>query len=388
MPKNLSVHEDIDVGWCAATSLNETVDAEGVPRYFDVNESDPRAPAERRYDHPEVEQLRRYLEANNGLTDLEICAPTDLESIARIFQRDGFVVVKDLLSDNELNRFREGCSTKLDELLAIPGTDGRKYLTETNRLPHRYSYGTSSASRQLLHEPVWASMVDLPTTSPILETLFGPTGYWVSGSGGDLCLPGAIEYQVLHTDFPINYEVSQARVEQARSLGVKPRYLDNGEMDARSQQMVLLKTPPVITINFFMSALTWENGPIRHIPGSHAMPFNPPDQFEEPEWMRLATMVGAPAGAGIFRDSRAWHGATPNVSRQVRAMPNVEYAAPWSDEGLFLKTMPHQVWQGLSPRGQEICKKVVQAEGEWPAGAGVMHPLAHQRELAKTQGSD
>ncbi|MGK0222802.1 MAG: hypothetical protein ACI9ON_002042 [Limisphaerales bacterium] len=388
MSKRLSVHEDVDLGWCAVTSPNETVDAEGLPRYFDAHESDPRAPAERRYEHPEVQDLRHYLEANNGLTDLEICDPADLESIARIFQRDGFVVVKDLLSNAELNRFRDGCTSKLGELVDIPGTGGRKYVTETNRLPHRYSYGTSSASRQLLHEPIWASMVDLPTTTPILETLFGPKGYWVLGAGGDLCLPGAIEYQVLHTDFVTNYEVSEVRVEQARSLGVKPRYLENGEMDARSQQMVLLKTPPVITINFFMSDLTWENGPIRHIPGSHAMPFNPPGQLEEPEWMRLATMVGASAGAGIFRDSRAWHGATPNVSRQVRAMPNVEYAAPWTDDGLFLKTMPHEIWQGLSVHGQQICEKVVQPEGEWPAGAGVMHPLAHQRELAKTEQAD
>ena len=81
-----------------------------------------------------------------------------------------------------------------------------------------------------------------------------------------------------------------------------------------------------------MGDLTWENGPIRQIPGSHTNVQMPPASADEcvpplvfcatcgwlqadvacrPEWMRLSTLVGAPAGAGVFRDHRAWHGAPP-----------------------------------------------------------------------------
>jgi hypothetical protein len=62
-------------------------------------------------------------------------------------------------------------------------------------------------------------------------------------------------------------------------------------------------------------------------------------------------------------------------------MPNVEYAAPWED--LFKKTMPHEIWESLSPHAQAICRRIVAAPGVWPAGAGVMHPLAGKRKEAK-----
>lgn len=45
--------------------------------------------------------------------------------------------------------------------------------------------------------------------------------------------------------------------------------------------------------------------------------------------MRYSTLVGAKAGAAIFRDNRCWHGATPNISKEVRALPNIEYVPAW-----------------------------------------------------------
>ena len=200
-----------------------------------------------------------------------------------------------------------------------------------------------------------------------------------------MCLPGAIEYQVLHTDFPDNAAISDARIERGRALGIDVRTTNDGQMNPLSMQKLLAWTPPIVTINFCMSDLTWENGPIRHIPGTHTMPFRAPGQPDEPPWMRLSTLVGAPAGAGVFRDSRAWHGATPNVSRQIRALPNAEYAAPWvEDEVQFEQTMPYEIWEGLSDHGKRIARRVVAPEGTWPAGAGEMHPLASLREAIKT----
>ena len=132
-----------------------------------------------------------------------------------------------------------------------------------------------------------------------------------------------------------------------------------------------------------MSDFTWENGPIRQIPGTQALAGKPPRLADEPEWMRLSTLVGAKAGAAVFRDNRAWHGATPNLSRQVRAMPNVEYGAPWLDPTPFAGTMPHALWETLSPRAQRIARAIKAEPGVWPAGAGVMHPARAHRRAAK-----
>ena len=384
--RDLKVYGETAVGWCAATAPNEFVDGEGRTDspLGPFGDADPRAPARRVYDDPEVDALRETLREKNGLQGVEILDPHEVDRAARIFFRDGFVVVRNLLDPHRLAEFREASARRLSDILSIPGEGGRKYVTESGRLPHRYSYGTSSASRQLLHDPVWASMIDLPTTTPILERIFGGDDYNVIGAGGDLCLPGAIEYQALHSDFRPFWTLSPARIAAAERLGVKLRTQpETGEMDHQSRQLIFERTPPQVTINFLMTDLTWENGPIRQIPGTQARAQKPPTLAEEPEWMRFSTLVGAPAGAGVFRDNRAWHGATPNLSREIRAMPNVEYGAPWLDTAEWAGTMPHELWATLPPRSQRLARAIKTEPGVWPAGAGVMHPLRSKRLEAK-----
>ena len=382
---DLTVHGETSVGWCEKTRPNETVDAEGVinPANRSFGVEDPRAPAERVFDHPEVVELRDYLARHNGIRGLDICEPHEIDRAVRIFHRDGFVVVNQLLEAGALERFRAGSTRVLREILERPGPDGRKYLTESFRLPHRYSYGTASASRQLLHDPAWASMVDLPATTPILAAIFGSMDYQVLGAGGDLCLPGAIEYQHLHADVNEASELPSARVAQAESMGIEINRTDDGAIDLATQRLIVERTPPIVTINFFMSDLTALNGPIRQIPGTHASAAKPPAPIDEPEWMRLSTLVGGLAGGGVIRDNRAWHGATPNVSKEVRSMPNVEYGAPWLGDSWSSKTMPHEVFEALSPHAQHLARHVVAEPGVWPTGAGVMHPLHAGRQRAK-----
>jgi hypothetical protein len=381
----LRVYGQTAAGWCAATLPNETTDELGRVSATKAREADPRAPGRRAYDDPEVQRLREHLRQNNGLFGLEIVDPNEVDRAARIFFRDGFVVVRNLLTGDELAGWREGCARVLRKILEIPGTDGRKYATETGRLPHRYSYGTASASRELLHEPEWVSKVDLPTTTPILTKLFGTRDYLLRGAGGDLCLPGAIEYQALHSDTRETFEMTPARLRVAEQAGVELRRDESGELTYQTRELVLRRAPPHITINFFMSDLTWENGPIRQISGTQTNAAKPPTPEDEPEWMRLATLVGAKAGDGVFRDNRAWHGATPNLSREIRAMPNVEYCGPWVPEERFWKSMPHEIWETLSPHAQAISRVVKSPPGVWPSGAGVMHPLAAKRKEAKVR---
>ena len=379
---DLKVYGETTVGWDAATAPNEFVDRDGVPRE-QPEQADPRAPAVRAYDHPEVAALRARFKEANGLAGLEVVSPHETARAARIFLRDGFVVVRDVLTPEQLEVFRDASARVLRQLLAIPGRDGRKYVTESGRHPHRYSYGTASASRQLLHEPVWASMIDLPTTTPILKAIFGGDDYNLTGAGGDLCLPGAIEYQPLHADFAPNWDLPEGRIACARRPGLTLTEQADGGLDHRSRQLIYEHTPPWLTINFLTCDFTWENGPIRQIPGTQALAQKPPTLADEPEWMRLSTLVGGKAGWAVFRDNRAWHGGTPNLSREIRAMPNVEYAAPWLDMTPFGHTLPYAIWETLSPHAQKIGLAVRTEPGVWPAGAGVMHPLSARRKEAR-----
>ncbi len=384
---SLSVVGETGVGWCAATPVNERLDADGTPTSADVGAvgaPDPRAPPRRVYDDPPVARLREYLRDANGIAGLDILEPHETARAARMFLRDGFVVVRDLLDGEMLQATRAASARVLAQILAAPGAGGRKYVGETRRLPHRYSYGTSSASRELLHEREWAALIDLPTTTPILTEIFGGADYFVVGAGGDVCLPGAVEYQALHGDFREPWVLPAARLAQAERLGLRLKRAGRS-LHPRSRQMVFERTPPIVTINFLLSDQTFENGPIRQVAGTQARPGRPPTPEEEPEWMRLSTVVGAPAGAGVFRDPRAWHGATPNLSREIRAMPNVEYGAPWLDDAWFKVSMPHAVWETLSPHAQRAASRIRTEPGGWPPGAGVMHPLASERAKAKAR---
>ncbi|HXC56422.1 MAG TPA: phytanoyl-CoA dioxygenase family protein [Rhizomicrobium sp.] len=383
---NLKVYSETRVGWCAATPPNETTDEAGNPLIPALGSGrvDPRAPRSRAYDDPGVQRLRETLRARNGIVGLEICEPDEVERAARIFFRDGFVVVNNLLDAARLATWRDASARVLRQILEIKGETGRKYITETGRLPHRYSYGTASASRELLHDPVWAAMVDLPTTTPLLTKIFGGDDYFVRGAGGDLCLPGAVEYQGLHADTRDTFKIDAARRAQGERMGIRLTNIPGtDELDAATTGLIVERTPPHVTINFLMTDLTWENGPIRQIPGTQGRVPKPPLLADEPEWMRLSTLVGARAGAGVFRDNRAWHGATPNLGREIRAMPNVEYHAPWVDPAAYWKSMPHDIWAALGPHARKICRHIKTEPGVWPAGAGVMHPLAARRAAAK-----
>ena len=201
----------------------------------------------------------------------------------------------------------------------------------------------------------WASLVSLPTTDPILEQIFGGLdNYAVAGMGGEIALPGAMEYQRLHQDGAEPSQIPGGRFDHAASLadqqgdflaaagnsplGGAAAAAGGAEADPESlawQRRAIEMTPGLVTINFLVSDMTTENGPIRQIPGSHTSTQPIPKPADEPPWMRYSTLVGAKAGAAIFRDNRCWHGATPNVSKEIRALPNIEYVPAWK------KPQPH-----------------------------------------------
>ncbi len=115
--------------------------------------------------HPDdagVRGRRDHLRANNGIPDLELVDPDNVERAVELFYRDGFVAVRDALAPDVLADIKAATDRVMEEVLdadpdgSIGGGAGG--------LPHRYSFGATSASRHRLHDPAWAALIDQPTT--------------------------------------------------------------------------------------------------------------------------------------------------------------------------------------------------------------------------------
>ena len=156
MPEPPPVHVPVEgVGWDIRAVPCERTDMEGRVIAPPEPLEDPRSPSLRVYDHPEVEALRAELAQNNGINGLEIFSPDDDPAeICRVYRRDGFVVVRDCLSVEQLELLRSGCSKALQMIMDVEPDAGRQIMHETGRLPHRYSYGSSAATRQQRRAPV------------------------------------------------------------------------------------------------------------------------------------------------------------------------------------------------------------------------------------------
>ena len=282
--------------------------------------------------------LREHLAANNGIVGLEVLEPGEVERAVRLFHRDGFVVVRDVLDADQLQLLRAGVDEAVREIVALdPDRTG-------NRGSHRYSFGGSSLTRSMLHRSEWQMLVDLPAVTPILTAIFGSTDYIVRAAGGDFCLPGAVEYQPLHSDMrdfidPVSTPFSSFS-------------------DRRGRLSIRVLPCPYVCVNFMPIDMTRLNGPTRQIPGTQHSLEPIPRRSEEPEWMRLSTVCPAPAGAVQIRDVRAWHGGTPNLSDEVRAIPTVEYYAPWFREPM-VPGISRADQQKLSKHAQLLTRYVV-----------------------------
>lgn len=336
------------------------IEIETTPEHRNLVAGDPRCEGwTRAYDDPGVAALRERMRQRNGIADLEVVGADEVERATALFHRDGFVAVRDALDPDRLHRLRVGAAEVIRTLVdadpagAVGGGAGG--------LPHRYSFGGTSASRHLFHRPEWCDLIDLPTTTPILTAIFASADYAVYGAGGDLALPGAIEYQGLHSD--------NVWTELHDPIG----------------GMTMRDLPvPVVHINFPLVDLTTENGPIRQIPGSQRSRAPIPTLADEPEWMRFSTLCPLPAGSAIIRDARCWHGGTPNLSREVRAMPNVEYVAPWFRSQAVIRSMSHERWRTLSSHAKRISRHVVCDPGESVIGEGFSHPQRAERERVRS----
>ncbi len=293
--------------------------------------------ADRKPDDPEVVALRDHLQANNGIKGLEVFSTDDLEHALRSFHRDGFVVIADVLDSEGIGKLQHGCTEAVNEIIALD--DGHR----GNRGSHRYSFGGSSLTRSQLHREAWQMMLETPFVHDIVARIFGSSDFILRAASGDFCLPGAVDYQRLHSDV----QDWQGDTTPFSSFH-----------DATGQITIRDLPTPYVCVNFLPQEVTKLNGPTRQIPGTQKSRTRIPSLEDEPEWMRLSTVCPAPAGAIMVRDVRAWHGGTPNLSDATRAIPNLEFYAPWFREPI-VPGISHADYKQLSDRAQQIARYCV-----------------------------
>lgn len=291
----------------------------------------------------EVDELREYLKENNGITNLEILKANNFERAVELFRKDGFIVVGDILNQEQIDILAAGCDEVVQEVIALDKDD------TGNRGRRRYSFGGSSMTRSQLHRPAWQMLLSIKAVTDLLDVLFGSPDYILRAASGDFCLPGATAYQPLHSD------VGEWRGQEESPF--------SSYHDPRGQINIRDLPCPYICVNFLPQDVTRLNGPTRQIPGTQNSHAKIPWGDDEPEWMRLSTVCPVPAGSIMIRDTRAWHGGTPNVTDQSRSIPNLEFYAPWFREPI-VPGISYQDYKKLPKRAQELARFCVADSSE------------------------
>ena len=257
------------------------------------------------------------------MLDIEIVEYTNINRATQLFFRDGFVALSGVLNTQQLCFAQAGANRVVAEQKdSIP-------FEKANRGYARYSFG------QQIQHPEWRMLVDLPTTIPILNSIWKSDLYNCSGTGGDYSHPGA-KIQHLHSDV-------------------------NDILEDPLGQVCIFDLPaPFIVINFLMTDFTEENGAIRFVPGTQRTRLRPPPIKDEPaHWQD--SIICAPAGTAILRDVRCWHGGTANRSASPRIMTSAGYYAPWftreSERELGLDE-----YLKMTERGKKLCRNLVNWE--------------------------
>lgn len=219
----------------------------------------------------------------------------DVEEAARVFARDGFVVLSDGLTPEEAATLGSVVKAKAHDVMKRIGEG--VLPPELPHGPQRYSFGDYE------HSPEWEYLASNERVLPIIRAIWRGQAFRAVAAGGDFVLPGGT-WQTLHND------------QGWRGAGEG--------------------VPRVLTVNYYVSNVLPTSGPIRQIAGTARFPV--PSQVVakyEPDWMKQSVVTGKP-GYVLIRDQRAWHGGTPNTSDEPRYMPNLEYVlrdAPLEDVG-------------------------------------------------------
>lgn len=222
------------------------------------------------------------------------------DTAAVIFQKYGVVILTDLISTNTTNMV-------LKSLRDLYQKWGAKYDPERvgNRLPGRYDMGSAYNTQHLTHLPGYLEALEEFAQKGGLHLLEQLGGYQFVGGQGQLVLAHTDNWQPMHGDYYNAWH---------EDLTNEPEHVACAEL------------------MFTVHPLTSRNGAMRILPGQpcwsrmyRQKEFPPPKLDTEPEQSRLSQLFPLPAGCGILRDIRIWHGGVPNSSAEDRHIPVLQF---------------------------------------------------------------
>ena len=118
-------------------------------------------------------------------------------------------------------------------------------------------------------------------------------------------------------------------------------------------------TPHYAVVNIALTEFTPENGSTEIWPGTHRLPDHDTDESDDLE-ARAATMpsvrANMPAGSVVVRDMRMWHRGMPNTTDALRIMLAPVYTHPLLGSDAPTVTVPQGLWEDYSERTRNLCR--------------------------------
>eukprot|EP00747_Dinoflagellata_sp_TGD_P055469 gnl/TRDRNA2_/TRDRNA2_149554_c0_seq2.p1 gnl/TRDRNA2_/TRDRNA2_149554_c0~~gnl/TRDRNA2_/TRDRNA2_149554_c0_seq2.p1 ORF type:complete len:272 (-),score=27.22 gnl/TRDRNA2_/TRDRNA2_149554_c0_seq2:137-952(-) len=209
---------------------------------------------------------------------------------AQIFKEYRVVILRDLFS-------KDATDMVLQSLRDLHCNWSAKYDKDQigNRLAGRYDMGSAYNTHHLTH------------LAGYLEALQD------FADRGTLCLAHTDNWQPLHSDMRGPW------CRELEFLRDQPEHV------------------PCIDLMFTVHPLTSKNGAMRIVPGQPSVDkvylqhqcCQAPTLEEESEEFKSSQLYPLPAGCGIFRDIRVWHGGVPNSSDRDRYIPILQFYSNW-----------------------------------------------------------
>lgn len=214
-----------------------------------------------------------------------ITPKTPVEDVLALMWRDGYVLMEDALTPSQVDEFSRAFDIQLEQHQPEPGAT------------------RVEVSRILERDPVFETLMDLPTTFPVARAVLGADIELASGGELDYKLPRTPAYIAWHNDFQWMTDVPYPR----QNFWVRCTY--------------------------FLSDVREETGPFTLLPGTHLKNHVCPPEMNEasgqPKFMAGQIGITGRAGSCLINNTEIWHTNSPLTGNLPRRLIMILYKHAW-----------------------------------------------------------